>query len=85
MSFIFTLFYCHLDLSCGECNVISLYALYRSVNGSVCFVCLVKQFALCLGVVVILLLNVMELFSVVGGALLDRLCIVLEGVYVLCM
>ena len=34
--------------------------------------CLVKQFAISLGVVVILLLNVMELFSVVGGALLDR-------------
>ena len=29
--------------------------------------CLVKQFAICLGVVVILLLNVMVLFSVVGG------------------
>ena len=34
--------------------------------------CLVKQFAICLCVVVILLLNVMEVFSVVGGALLDR-------------
>ena len=34
--------------------------------------CLVKQFAICLGVFVILLLNVMELLSVVGGALLDR-------------
>ena len=35
---------------------------------------LVKQFAICLGVVAILLLNVMEVFSVGGGALLDRLC-----------
>ena len=50
-----------------------------SVNGSVCFVCLtvfviclVKQFAICLGVFAILLLNVMDLFSVAGGALLDR-------------
>ena len=25
---IFTLFYCLLDLSCGKCNVISLYCLY---------------------------------------------------------
>ena len=33
--------------------------------------CLVKQFAICLGVVVILLLNVMEVFSVGGCALLD--------------
>ena len=40
-----------------------------SVNVSVCFVCcvfvncLVKQFAMCLGVVAILLLNVMDVFS----------------------
>ena len=44
-----------MDLSCDECNVIS-------VN------CLVKQFAIYLCVVVILLLNVMEVFSVGGGA-----------------
>ena len=55
-----------------------------SVNGSVCLVCcvfvncLVKQFAMCLGVVAVLLLNVMEVFSVGGGggALLDRPCMV---------
>ena len=42
-----------------------------SVNGSVCLVCctvfvncLMKQFAICLDVVAILLLNVMEVFSV---------------------
>ena len=40
-----------------------------SVNGSVCFVCYVfvkclKQFPICLSVVVILLLMVMEVFSV---------------------
>ena len=45
--------------------------------------CLVKQFAICLGVVVILLLNVMEVFSVGGGALLDRLCMVFQRMYVL--
>ena len=39
-----------------------------SVNGSVCLVCcvfvncLVKQFAMCLGVDVILLLNIMDVF-----------------------
>ena len=38
--------------------------------------CLMKQFAICLGVFVILLLNVMELLSVVGGVLLDRPCMV---------
>ena len=43
-----------------------------SVNVSVCLVCcvfvnsLVKQFAMCLGVVAILMLNVMDMFSVVG-------------------
>ena len=67
-------FYCLLDLSCGECDVISLYFMCCSVNVSVCLVyltvfvnCLVKQFAICLGVVAILLLNVMDLFSVGGG------------------
>ena len=40
--------------------------------------CLVKPFAMCLGVVAILLLNVMEVFSVGGGALLDRPCMVFQ-------
>ena len=59
----------------------------------VCFVCyvltvfvncLVKQFAMCLGVVAILLLNVMDVFSVCGGALLDRPCMVFQRVCVCC-
>ena len=48
-----------------------LYCMCCSVNGSVCLVCLtvfvnclVTQFAMCLGVVAILLLNAMEVFSV---------------------
>ena len=62
-----------------------------SVNVSVCFVCcvfvnyFVKQFAMCLGVVAILLLNVMDVFSVCGGALLDRPCMVFQRVCVLCL
>ena len=43
-----------------------------SINESACgmFVnCLLKQFTMCLGVVAILLFNVMEVFSVGGGAL----------------
>ena len=36
--------------------------------------CLVKQFAMCLGVVAIVLLNIMEVYSVGGGSLLDRTC-----------
>ena len=47
--------------------------------------CLVKQFAMCVGVVAILLLNVMDLFSVSGGALLDRPCMVFQRECVLCL
>ena len=36
---IFTLFYCLMDLSCDKCDVISLYFMCCSVNGSVCLVC----------------------------------------------
>ena len=46
---------------------------------------LVKQFAICLSMVVILLLNVMEVFSVGGGALLDRPCMVFQRMCVLCL
>ena len=38
--------------------------------------CLVEQFAMGLGVVAVLLLNVMDVFSVGGGTLLDRPCMV---------
>ena len=62
-----------------------------SVGVSVCLVCcvfencLVKQFAMCLGVVDILLLNVMDVFSVGGGGLLDRPCMVFQRMCVLCL
>ena len=82
------MFYSLLDLRSSECDVVSLYVVCCSVNVSVCFVCvnsLVKQFAMCLGVVVILLLNVMDVFSVCGGALLDRPCMVFQRVFVLCL
>ena len=46
--------------------------------------CLVKQFAMCLGVVAILLLDVIDVFSVGGGALLDRPCMVFHRMCVLC-
>ena len=58
----------------SECDVVSLYTLFCSVNGSVCSVCcvfvncLVKQFAMCLGVV----------------ALLDIPCMVFHRICVLC-
>ena len=47
--------------------------------------CLVEQFAICLGAFVILLLNVIELLCVFGGALLDRPCMVFQRVCVLCL
>ena len=65
-----------------------------SVDVSVCLVCcvfdsicesLVKQIAICLGVVAVLLLNVMDVFSVGGGALFDRPCMVLRRMCVLCL
>ena len=89
---IFALFYCLLDLSCGECNVISLYVLCCSVNVYVCFVCCVSD---SIGELIdetirnmfgcVVMLNVMELLSVVGGALLDRPCMVFQRVCVLCL
>ena len=45
--------------------------------------CSVTQFAMCLGVVAILLLNVIDVFSVDGGALLDRPCMVFQRMCVL--
>ena len=39
--YFFTLFYCLLDLSCGECYVISLYFVRCSVGVSICLVCCV--------------------------------------------
>ena len=47
--------------------------------------CLVKQFAISLGVFAIFLLKVMDLLCVVGGALLDRPCMVFHIMCVLCM
>ena len=47
--------------------------------------CLVKQFTICLGVVVILLLNVIDLFTVGGDAMLDRPCMVFQRMCVLCL
>ena len=83
--------YCLLDLGCSECDVISLYFVRCSVCVSVCLVCcvfvncVVKQFTICLGVGAILLLNVMKVFSVGGGALLNRPCMVFHRMCVLCL
>ena len=75
------MFYSLLDLRSSECNV----------NGSVGSMCCVF-YSVCelfvrnvLGVVAILLLNVMEVFSVGGGALLDIPCMVFQRMCVLCI
>ena len=78
----------------SECDVVSLYVVCSllmclfvlCVAWLTVFVnCLVIQFAMCLGVVAILLLNVMEMLSVCGGGLLDRPCRVFQRVCVLCL
>ena len=62
---------------CNLCVALLMDLFSMCVASLTVFVnCLVKQFATCLGVVAILLLNVMEVFSVCGGALLDEPCIV---------
>ena len=72
--------------SCMFCIALSMDLFVLRVACLTVFVnCLVKQFAICLGVFVILLLNVMELLSVSGGALLDRPCMVFHRMCVLCM
>ena len=81
-----------MDLRSSECNVVSLYVALLMCLFVLCVACLtvfvnclVKQFAMCVGVVAILLLNVMDVFSVSGGALLDRPCMVFQRVCVLCL
>ena len=91
---IFTLFHCLSDLSCCECDVISLYFTCCSVNVFVCILCCVLD-RVCelfgetihnvFGCGSILMLNVMGVFSVGGGALLDRPCMVFQRMCVLCM
>ena len=62
---------------CMFCVALLIYLFVLFVACLTVFVnCLGKQFAMCLGVVAVLLLNVMDLFSVGGGALLDRTCMV---------
>ena len=45
MSCIFAWLYCLLDMISSECNVVSLYVVCCSVNGSVCFVCVCELFS----------------------------------------
>ena len=69
-----------------ECSYILQDLFVLCVAGLTVFVnCLVKQFAICLDVFAILLVNVMDLLSVVGGALLNRPCMAFQRMCVLCL
>ena len=71
---------------CMFCVALSMDLFVLCVTCLMMFVnCLLKQFAICLGVFVIFLLNVIELLCVVGGALLDRPCMVVHIMCVLCL
>ena len=73
---------------CIFCIALSMDLFVLCVECLIVFVtCLVIQFAISLGVVVILLVNIMEVLSVggAGGALLDRPCMVFQRVCVLCL
>ena len=70
------------DSSCRYCMFVSgVYPV--AVHNAVFSMTSSLLIAICLGVVFILLLNGMVLFSVVGGALLDILCMVFQRVCVL--
>ena len=71
---------CVLVLICCECVCLRGKAVPVGIGSAMLFLnCLMKQFAICLNVVVILLLNALEVFSVGGGggALLDRPCMLI--------
>ena len=73
---------------CIFCVALLIYLFVLFVACLTVFVnCLVKQFAMGLGVVAVLLLNVIDVFSVGGGggALLDRPCMVFHIMCVLCL
>ena len=87
-------FHCLLDLSFSECDVMSLYFLCCSVDVYVCLVCCLfdnvcelfgETIRNVLGVVAVLLLHVIDVFSVGGGALLDIPCMVFYRMCVLCL
>ena len=70
---------------CILCVVLLMYLFVLCVACLTVFVnCLVKQFSIYFGVIAILLLNVMAVFSGDGGAMLDRPCMVFQIMCILC-
>ena len=71
---------------CMFCVTLSIDLFVLGVACLTTFVnCLGICLGICLGVFIILLLNVMELLSMVGGALLDRPCMVFLKMCMLCL
>ena len=68
----------YIDLSIDLCE-------WSDACSTVFVNCLVKQFAICLGVTAIFLLNAMVLLNVGGGDLLERPLMVFHSVCVLCL
>ena len=62
-----------------------MFCVALSMDLSIWCVACLTVFVNCLGVFVILLLKVMEFLGVVGGALLDRPCMVFHRMWVLCL
>ena len=88
--FVFALFYCHLDLCCGECYVrclqIECVPIYVSVSLCVlCLTVLVNAFVICVGEVSVFSLKVMVVFFGCVGVLLASPCIVFQSICVLCL
>ena len=90
---VFVLFYCHLDLCCGECYVgwlqFECVPIYVSVLCVLCLTvlvnCLLNAFAICVGEVRVFSLKVMVLFLGCVGVLLASPCIVFQRVCGLCL
>ena len=75
---VFALFYCYLDLCCGECYVGCLQFECVPIYVSVCFMfdCVGELFAICVGEVSVFSLKVMVLFLCCVSVLLASPCIV---------
>ena len=91
---VFALFYCHLDLCCGECYVGCLqFGVFLSMCLFVLCVlcltvlvnCLLNVFAICVGEGSVFSLKVMMLFVGCVGVLLASPCIVFQRVCMLCL
>ena len=80
-----------MDLRSSECDVVSLHVVFCSVNVYVCFVyCVFDSVCELFGEIIRNVFGcdcyfVMEVFSVCGGGLLDRPCMVFQRVCVLCL